>query len=86
MGWSSSAVPDLTFIPTADLTAELARRAEGGIIILEHRREKGSGGGDDLRSFKWWGGMSCALGLARMLEHDILDDRADGAEDAETEE
>jgi hypothetical protein len=73
-------VPDLTFIPTEDLIAEVRKRAEAGVVILEFRREKGKADGEDLRQFDWWGGSSAAIGLAAMLHHDLLNGRL-GAED-----
>lgn len=53
---------DLELVSTDELTDELRRRTDCGIVALGRKNPKGHG--DLCGSYTWWGGLHVALGMA----------------------
>lgn len=68
---------DLRLVASEDLLRELESRHDAGVFILEQQRSKAGGEDEDYRVFRWWGGLSTALGLTMMLQRGLVDEWLD---------
>jgi hypothetical protein len=59
-------VPDLSLVPTDDLWAEVERRYDAAVLIVQQDR-----GGHDFRSFRFSGGLATCIGLLELMSGDL---------------
>lgn len=71
---------DLDLVDTLELIAALQRRSDASLVIVQ--REVNGQDKED-RVFSYSGGLSCALGLARMCEIVLADEFVNGSEDVQ---
>jgi hypothetical protein len=73
--------PDLSLIDTADLVAELRRRHDGILVVLERDADATKTG----TLTEWWGGLSRCIGLAERAKARMLQSLAEDGEPPEEE-